>query len=85
MSELPVDLRKLENSEEAKRLLNSLRDNIRMTLADPDSSIGLTLNAIFVQLSEKGSMLMNEADFSMQERILITMFAGKLYTKLKGE
>lgn len=81
--QLPVDIRKLDNSPEAKRLMASLHHNIKEALKDPNSSIGLALNAILVQLTEKGSLVMEEANFTLQERVMISLFVNNLWSKLK--
>jgi len=84
LSELPVDVNKLKNSPEFERLIRSLLTNIKQEMKNPDSSIGLALNATFVQLSEKGSIVMNEANFTFHERQLISMVVGKTYESLKA-
>lgn len=80
---LGFDFKKLDNSPEFKRLIASLHSNIKLALKDPDSSIGLALNALFVQLSERSSIVMEEANFSTIERGIISMGANKLWSQLK--
>lgn len=84
LSELPVDVSKLKNSPEFERLLKSLLFNIKQDMKNPDSSIGLALNAAFVQLTEKDSIVMNEANFTFLERQLISRVVGQTYETLKG-
>lgn len=80
---LGFDLKKLDSSPEAKRLIASLHNNIKLVMKDPDSSIGLALNAVFVQLTERDSIVMNEANFSTIERSIIAMGANKIWSQLK--
>ena len=84
MADLPVDLRKFSESEEFKRLLSSVLNNARQEMKNPDSSIGLALNALFVQLTERNSIIMNEANFTATERMLISMTVNPVYEKAKA-
>lgn len=81
---LPVDVKKLKDSPEFDRLIKSIMLNLTLELNNPDSSLGLALNALFFQLSERDSMLMNEANFSTIERSILSMSVGKIYEKVKG-
>lgn len=81
---LPIDVAKFKDSPEFERLIKSVVQNIKSELNNPDSSIGLALNALFVQLTEKDSIVMNECDFTFMERNTLSPIVGKAYSSLKG-
>lgn len=80
---LPIDVSKFNNSPEFSRLLKSVHQNIKQEIANPDSSIGLALNALLYQLSTNDSQVLNEADLTFIERNTLTPIVGKLYSALK--
>lgn len=78
------DWQKLGNSEEMKRLLVSITKEVKAHVSNPDSGLGLAMNALMSQLSDSNSQVMNEANLPFAERQVLTRLASTFFKELRG-
>lgn len=75
---------KLGASDEMKRILGSISNEVKAHTKDPNSSLGLAINAAMQQLSDTNSTVMTEAQLSFVERQTLARICSAIFKEFRS-